>query len=83
MTTMIRVLVDFTRRTASRQAGGCPGYGSGSRIASVSAQTRQVSVPRKVLSREVEEDQATFRDVSSMLRFHFLGISRNSLLYIV
>ncbi|KAL9187630.1 hypothetical protein ACHAXT_006008 [Thalassiosira profunda] len=62
---MIRSLVDFSRRSCARMAGGCPGYGSGgvttrSRSVATTSQATQ-QLPRPQVRPKGEEEKA-FRD---------------------
>lgn len=74
---MIRPLVDFSRRTCTRMAGGCPGYGSGynagtnaTRSVATSTERTVHECPAPTSRRKIlplEKEEWTFRDVSVFL----------------
>ena len=64
---MIRHIVDFSRRTCARMAGGCPGYGSGATAnntrRTIVTSTQKAPIPKQWMAR----DETVFRDVSFVL----------------
>jgi hypothetical protein len=64
---MFRQIVDFSRKSCTRMAGGCPGYGSGGAARSRNVATVSQVPRRMVVERSKEEEQMMermFRDVS-------------------
>jgi len=63
ITTMIRSLGEFTRRTCTRMAGGCPGYGSGTSARGNTSATRSVVTKTKTAAQNTfNRSDERFRD---------------------
>ncbi len=63
MKTMIRSLAEFTRKTCTKMAGGCPGYGSGAAVKGNTNATRSVVTTTKTARKSTfNRDDERFRD---------------------
>jgi hypothetical protein len=69
---MIRYLSEFTRKTCTKMAGGCPGYGSGTGV------TGNSNTARSVVTKAKAAAQSTFNRTDERFRdeyYKFFEIS--------